>query len=106
MKGRATQVDVANALGIDQTTVSRWKRGIDSMPAFRVPQLEALLRIPSGALWAAAGLLKAPPVVQAIYADDRLDARGRDYLSQMYEVLAEAKPDDPQQPSLRRKTPA
>lgn len=82
-----TQVELARAVGVDQTAVSRWEHAKDVFPAVLIPMMEATLDVPHGTMWAAAGLLNVTPVAQAIYADESLDAREKRFLVTTYEGL-------------------
>lgn len=82
-----TQVELAKAVGVDQTAVSRWEHAKDVFPAVLIPMMEVALDVPHGTMWAAAGLLDVTPVPQAIYADGSLDAREKRFLVTTYEGL-------------------
>lgn len=81
------QVELADRLGIDQTTVSRWERGLDAFPAYRVVQIEDALGLARGALWSAAGLMGLTSVETAIYADPGLGAMEQRTLVATYQAL-------------------
>lgn len=74
--------------GVDQTTISRWERGLDNIPAYRILQIENALRLPRGALWADAGLVDLTSVEQAIYADTNLTATEKRSLAGSYNALS------------------
>lgn len=82
-----SQVDLSKALNVDQTAVSRWERGKDVFPAPLIPQIERVLDVPRGSLWAAAGLNKLDSVEGAIYADDRLSPNDKRSLIAVYSAL-------------------
>jgi transcriptional regulator with XRE-family HTH domain len=81
------QVELAKRLHVEQTAISRWERGMDAIPAYRLPLIERALECPAGSLWAAAGLLNLDPVAQAIYADEQLGAVEKRTLTATYEAL-------------------
>lgn len=81
------QVELAARLDIDQTTVSRWERGLDAIPAYRIVQVEDALGLSRGVLWAAAGLMGLTAVEQAIYADAGLTAAEKQLVAAAYETF-------------------
>jgi transcriptional regulator with XRE-family HTH domain len=69
-----TQVRLANLVGVEQPTISRWERGIDAPGFDDVQSIEKALKIQPGSIYVAAGLVRAEPVEAAILADSKIDA--------------------------------
>ena len=82
-----SQVDLSHALNVDQTAVSRWERGRDAFPALLIPQMERILDLPHGSLWASAGLNKLDSVEAAIYADPNLGPNDKRSVIAVYSAL-------------------
>lgn len=84
------QTDVADALGVDPATVSKWSRGLQRIDLDYFPEIDRLCRQPLGHVLMRAGYV-APPtagdVEQAIRSDPKLDDRGRGTLLHLYQVL-------------------
>lgn len=81
-----TQQAVADELGVDQTTVSRWKRGRTPVTVATVLDIEAMCELPRGTIFVMAGL--APTAVEdAIAADPTLDPGKRTALLATYRAF-------------------
>lgn len=64
-----TQVTFADALGVDQTTVSKWERGEVALTVEQVRAIEDLCRLPHGQVLAWAGY-----VIQTVNFDSIIEA--------------------------------
>jgi transcriptional regulator with XRE-family HTH domain len=53
-----TQVDLADALGVDQATVSKWERGENSPDLVTLVRLEGVLQLPRGQVLRWAGFVE------------------------------------------------
>jgi transcriptional regulator with XRE-family HTH domain len=56
---RLTQIAVADAVNVDESTVSKWERGVQPVPLKAVPLLAGILCVPMGTIVEAA-LASAP----------------------------------------------
>lgn len=90
LAGRATQAQVAAALGVKQPTVSGWINGLGRPSFEQLAALEDRCDRPRGWVLRAVGLVVDPTDVRsALLADSRLDDVGREIILQLYEVRVE-----------------
>lgn len=71
-RGETPQADLGNALGIPQTTISRWERGLVDLTVEQVLSLEVVMDLKFGALLMNAGYVDTKgkmPAVEAIRAE-------------------------------------
>lgn len=83
-----SQVDIADALGTDQPTVSRWARGARRPPLDALPVIEQLCRVPKGTILRRAGYVEDVDdldVRAAIMADPRLPDIAKQMLADAYD---------------------
>jgi len=83
------QTDVADALGVDPATISKWSRGLQRIDLDYFPEIDKLCGQPRGWLLKQAGYVEDAElsVEQAIRSDPRLDDQGRTTLLHLYLVL-------------------
>lgn len=51
---KLTQFSVAEAVGVDESTISKWERGVQPVPLKAVPLLSGVLAVPMAAIVMAA----------------------------------------------------
>lgn len=87
LEGRLKQRELADALGIDQGTVSRWVTGKATPTVEDVVRIEDACNRPRGFVLRAAGYISdGTTVLDAIEADHRLDDDARRILSGAYKA--------------------
>ncbi len=88
------QVDVAEALGVKQNTVSRWVTGTSSPRELDVLEaIEAACARPRGFILLAAGYIQLPQTTrEAIAMEPRLSQERRDDLLAMYDRWVSPEP--------------
>jgi len=86
-RGRLTQSQLADALGVAQNTISRWSTG-DVEPALAdIARLEQACGVPRGFVLRSAGYVAdALSAEEAIEADPRLDVPRRELILATYRV--------------------
>lgn len=86
-RGRLTQSQLAEALGVAQNTISRWSTG-DVEPALAdIARLEEACGVPRGFVLRSAGFVAdAQSAEEAIEADPRLDVPRRELILATYRV--------------------
>lgn len=83
-----TQSELAEAMGVDQTTVSTWVRGMRRIPLDALPELEETMGVTVGTLLRKAGYVSyGGDVVSAVAADPALNDSGRQAVIAVYEAL-------------------
>lgn len=87
-----SQVDIAEALGVDQPTVSKWARGMRRPPLDALPIVERMAGLRAGTILRRAGYVDDGPcdVLAAIDADPDLDEEARTAIRIMYRVSVAA----------------
>jgi len=84
------QSDIADALGVDPATVSKWARGLQRIDLEYFPEIDRVCGQRRGYVLELAGFVDPPPsgdVRVAIAADPALDDEGKGALTVLYEVL-------------------
>lgn len=73
-RGRATQIEFAELLGTDQSTLSKWERGIQRPALETLMQIEDAAGRPRGFILVSAGLVEMPTTFEEVLAmDGRLE---------------------------------
>jgi transcriptional regulator with XRE-family HTH domain len=89
-RGRISQTKVAEAVGTDQPTVSRWESG-EQWPSFeQVNRIEEFLGKPRGFLFIAAGYVDLPTsTLEQIRSDPALDPGFAEVLAVSYQAAVD-----------------
>ena len=82
-----SQEQIADALGVDQPTVSRWARGMRRPPIDVLPVIEQLCNVRKGTILRRAGYVEddGVDIAAAILADQRLPEVTRQVLADAYQ---------------------
>lgn len=84
-RGDATQAAIAQAIGVDQPSVSRWERGEASPSLDQIAAYEEAAGRPRGYVLVAAGYVDdVPSVERALAADRDLDDEQRAFVLRAY----------------------
>lgn len=84
-----SQVAVAAALGVEQTTVSKWAKGLNRPPLEALEVVERLASVRKGTILRRAGFVDdVTDVRSAIAADPLLSDKSKSALSLLYDVLS------------------
>lgn len=82
-----TQDEMAEALGVDQATISKWERGVSRPTLEEIRAFEEAAGRARGSVLVATGSVELKEGVElAITADDRLGAEQKDYLLNAYRM--------------------
>jgi excisionase family DNA binding protein len=95
-----TQEDMAAAIGVHQSLVSRWERGREFPSIPQLIAVEEALKLDAGSLFIAAGIVEVGDIEAAIRAADYLSGRERDFLLMALERVIV--PPPPPVPTLRQ----
>lgn len=84
------QTQIAEALGVDQPTVSKWARGERPPPLWALPVVDALCGKPKGHVLRLAGYVEDDVTVEtAIQSDPELEADDKGMLTRFYRRMKE-----------------
>lgn len=87
---KLTQAAIAAALGVEQTTVSKWAKGQNQPPLEALPVIEQLAGVTVGTNLRRAGLVEdLTDVRSAIAADPVLTDKSKGALGLLYDVLSD-----------------
>lgn len=82
-----TQEQLAERLGVHQTTVSTWLLGKAQPPLRHLPAIDELCGQPKGHVLRLAGYVDDVDVKSALASDPSLDPDGRGMVVRLYEML-------------------
>lgn len=85
-RGRRTQEEVAQAIGTEQPTVSKWEKGLQP-PTFRaIYMFESYLGVAHGSVYASAGLVETKDSVElAVATDKALEPEAKEFVLKAYQ---------------------
>lgn len=84
---KLNQMEVAELLGVPQSTISEWARGTSVPRVTAFPMLERHVGVAVGTIVRRAGLVEdSYDVVAAINNDRHLDERGKRLMTNLYEL--------------------
>jgi transcriptional regulator with XRE-family HTH domain len=98
-----TQVQLAAALGMEQTKLSRWELGKLLPNLVDIARVEDALRLPRGDLLLRCGAVELPDLdaERALEADRRLSDAGRSAMLSLFRLLLREAPDP--RPTARKR---
>ena len=83
-----SQEQLADGLGVDQTTISSWARGMRRAPLDALEEVEKICRVRKGTILRRAGYVdEGVDLVTAIRTAPDLDEHGRQIMTTLYEVV-------------------